>query len=811
MPVLHKRVAGGSAKPAGHPPSHFRPGNDAFVQNVGVDRTLGVLLTLALSVFGLTAAASAAAGGAIAGKVTDASGNPLSGVKVTAHSWTTQASGQTITGPDGTFMLTDLPAHDYFVCFDPESATGGSSPTGYRDTCWQDVDSTDGASSSDLTYVTVIDGGVASGMVQALPSTGAASGTVTDRNGTPLAGAVVAAIPEYGALWNTHVRATTDAEGHYVIERLRPGATYTVCVSGKGVTGGLSEVEYLDQCYGAIGTQAGWKPYASEASTFEVVAEATTELVPIELDPAARIEGTLVDKDGEPIAGVEIQGERAGDGPSISSAGVTDSNGHYVLAVNAASGSRLPSVPYRIYFNTYRVPTYVSQRYKGVLTAYSKDFGGPATTVTPTAGAVTDVDDQLTLAATISGTVTDSEGTGLDDVSVRIYHDDDLLTDTYSDGSGHYSFGRLPPGDYEICYVPSSTRGGVSAAGYLSSCRASVSVSAGEQREGVDHPLDPAAGISGTVRSPTGEPFPSRTVRLYRDGSLSSAGLTSTNADGVYIFPRLLAGSYKVCLEAFWPLAWRGCHGGSTDLAGATPVTTTLGTLTTGVDIQAVPPDTTAPTALMTKPSVLVQAGRTLALQVAVSDSDTGVASYDLRYRYADWNDKAFSSFVSPASWQLRTGAAPAFTGAPGRTYCFSVRARDNADNLSGYSPERCVTVPLDDRALRITSGTWRRESSPNTLGNTITRTSTYGATVALSGAYADRVALVVTTCPTCGRVGVFVNGTRLTTLSTWSSTVRKRVLLVPRTFTYRRATISLRLEQRSRSLIVDGLTATRK
>lgn len=788
-----------------------RPEDGHFVQTVAVHRTLGTLLTLALAMVGLTAAASATTAGAITGKVTDSSGAPLAGVKVWANSWSAGASGQATTGADGMFTVSGLSAGNYDVCFDPEGATGGSSSTGYRDTCWLDVDSTDGPSSSDLTYVAVTDGDVVSGVVQALPSTGAMSGTVTDRNGTPLAGAEVAAIREDGAPSNSHVRTTTDADGHYVIDRLRPGATYTACVSGKGVTGGLSEVGYLEQCYGAIGTQSGWKPYASEKSIVEVVAETTTVLDPIELDAAARIEGTLTTKDGEPIAGVEIQGEHSDDERSVSTAGVTDANGHYVLAVDGYRGNRLPSVSFRIYFNTYRVPTYVSQRYKGVLTAWSKDFGGTAVTVTPEPGVVTNVDDQLTPAATIAGTVTDSEGTGLHDVSVRLYHDDDLLTDIYSDGSGHYSFRRLPPGDYKICYFPSDTGAGISAAGYLSSCRAPVSVSAGEQRDGVDHALDPAAGISGTVRSPTGEPLPSRTVRLYRDGSLSSSGIASTNADGVYIFRRLPAGTYKVCLEAFWPLAWRGCHGGSTELAGATPVTTTLGTLTTGADIQAVPPDKTAPTALMTKPSVLVQVGRTVTLQVATSDSDTGVASYDLRYRYADWDDKAFSSFVSPASWQLRTGAAPAFTGAPGRTYCFSVRARDNADNLSGYSPERCATVPLDDRALRITSGTWRRESSPNTIGNTVTRTSTYGATVALTGAYADRVALVVTTCPTCGRVGVFVNGTRLTTLSTWSSTVRKRVLLVPRTFTYRRATISLRLEQRNRSLIVDALTATRK
>lgn len=738
---------------------------------------------------------------------------------VAAHSYGTDAVGRATTGADGTFLLSGLPADDYLVCFDPADATGGTSSTGYRDTCWKDVDSTDGTSSDQLTYLAVQDGGVVADIVQALPSTGGVSGTVTDRDGTPLPGAVVTAVTGPGRPLRAQGRTTTDANGHYLIERLRPGADYTVCVSAEAAVGGLSAVGYLDSCYGDVPAQFGYTPAASDATTFAVAAETVTAIDAIELDAAVRIEGTLTDKDGQPVAGVKIQGDRSDDGPTVDAAGVTDSNGHYELSVSdhggwangIYSGTRLPTGPYRVYYNTYDVPQFVSQRYKGVLTAYGKSFGGAATTVSPAAGVVTKVDDQLTFAATIAGTVTDGQGTGLSGVDVRLYHGDDYLTDTMTDESGQYDFDKLPPGNYKLCYYPSGAYGGISIAGYLSSCGAPFTVTTGQQRTGVDHGLQPASGISGTLRGPSSEPLQYRNVRLYREGSLAGS-LGSTNQQGKFLFRELPAGTYKVCFEVFVPIRWEGCYDGATDVASATPITTTLGSVVTGVDGQAIAPvDTTAPTASMTEPTRLVQTSRVVTLGVSTSDTESGVAGYDLRYRYADWNDTSFSSFIAPASWQSRTGPAPTVTGVPGRTYCYSVRARDEAGNVSRYSAEKCVAVPLDDRVLRPTSGRWRRVSSDNTVGNTVTLTSTYGATLTLGGAYVDRVGLVVTTCPTCGRVGVFVNGKRHATLNTWSSTVRKKVLFVPSTFSYRRAAITLRLEQRNRSLVVDALAVTRK
>lgn len=792
-----------------------------FAQTVPVRRLLVVLLALVLAPLGLATPASAAGTGTVSGRATDSGGAPLGGVKVYISSWSTDAEGEATTGDDGTFSVSNLPAGNWYsVCFQPKEATGGSSPTGYRDTCWQDVDSTDGVSGSELTFVTVPDGGVASGIVQALPSTGAVSGTVTDEHGTPLAGAVVTAVSGPGSQASARGKATTDSEGRYVIDRLRPRSDYSVCVAGEGVDGGWSAVGYLDNCHGDVPPQFGYTPHTSDYPTLDVVAESTTAVDPIRLDAAVRVEGTLTNANGQPVAGVKVQGDRGGAGMAVNARAVTDSNGHYVLSVDGEaggwangmySGTRLPSGPYEIYYNTYDVPQYVPQRYQGVLTAYGKTFGGTPAIVTPAPGAATTVDDQLSRAATIAGTVTDKQGSGLAGVSVRLSNDGDHLTETHTDESGHYSFDKLPAGTYELCYEASSVWGGSSTAGYLDSCGDPVTVDSGQHRTGVDDVLQAASGISGTLFGPSFEPLAYRTVHLYYDGSSGQPASGSTNAEGKFLFRRLPAGTYKVCFKVYSP-AWEGCYHGAADVASATPITTTLGSVVTGINGQmTATPDITAPTASMTKPVTLVQTSRTIALGVATSDDESGVASYDLRYRYADWNDRAFSAYVSPASWRARTAAAPTMTGVPGRTYCFSVRARDTVDNTSGYSAERCATVPLDDRALTRASGTWRRVTSPNAYGNTVTRTSEYGATLTLAGAHVDRVGLVVTTCPTCGRASVLVNGRPLVTFSTWSSVTRKKVLYLPRTFTYRRAAISVRLEQRNRWLVVDGLAATRR
>lgn len=146
----------------------------------------------------------------------------------------------------------------------------------------------------------------------------------------------------------------------------------------------------------------------------------------------------------------------------------------------------------------------------------------------------------------------------------------------------------------------------------------------------------------------------------------------------------------------------------------------------------------------------------------------------------------------------------------PGRTYCFSVRARDRAENLSGWSSESCVTTPLDDRALKMTSGRWTRLTDRYSLDGTVSRTSTHGATLSLGESRGRQVGLVMTTCTGCGRVGVYVGGRLVTTVATYSRGTARRKLVGVWSTGGREGAVTVRLRQKGRTMIVDGLAVLR-
>ena len=86
--------------------------------------------------------------------------------------------------------------------------------------------------------------------------------------------------------------------------------------------------------------------------------------------------------------------------------------------------------------------------------------------------------------------------------------------------------------------------------------------------------------------------------------------------------------------------------------------------------------------------------------------SSSAVSTFDVRYRTAAWNG-TYGSWIRPSSWQ-RTAA----TGEPlgvktGHTSCVSVRARNKAGQLSGWTAQRCTARSLDDRALTRSSA-WK-------------------------------------------------------------------------------------------------------
>lgn len=193
-------------------------------------------------------------------------------------------------------------------------------------------------------------------------------------------------------------------------------------------------------------------------------------------------------------------------------------------------------------------------------------------------------------------------------------------------------------------------------------------------------------------------------------------------------------------------------------LAGGAPSTTP-----TPVPVPTVPtpgtlPPGTAPTVRITAPLQPFHLGAKIRLAWTATDAN-GVASSDVRYRVA-LAGGAFGPWLQPKSWRgLKTRSVMFNQARTGTTTCFSVRARDKAGNVSGFSPERCAARPVDDLTL-IASGSWtRRHDVSGFYEGTVTSTRTRGATLTIRHAHVQELAIVATVCPGCGRVQVLFNG----------------------------------------------------
>ncbi len=157
-------------------------------------------------------------GGMIAGRVTDGSGNPVSGAGVYVSAWSTEGVaggfiGWTSTDADGHYVVGKLAAGTYRVWV---SAPYGSllAPEFLTD-----------ASSPNNASLVTVSAGATSGVTDVqLDVGGTMSGRVVDSRGNPVVGvAVGASVTAEGIGGQQSVFATTDAEGRYRLAGLATG------------------------------------------------------------------------------------------------------------------------------------------------------------------------------------------------------------------------------------------------------------------------------------------------------------------------------------------------------------------------------------------------------------------------------------------------------------------------------------------------------------------------------------------------------------------------------------------------------------
>jgi alpha-tubulin suppressor-like RCC1 family protein len=184
-----------------------------------------------------------------------------------------------------------------------------------------------------------------------------------------------------------------------------------------------------------------------------------------------------------------------------------------------------------------------------------------------------------------------------------------------------------------------------------------------------------------------------------------------------------------------------------------------------------------------------------------------GLTSFDVRYRRAAWN----GGFGSPVTWRAGTAASSGtFTATAGSTYCYAARAHDADGLASSWSSETCTAVPLDDRSL-TRAGRWTAGTGSAYYGSTYLRSTTAGATLTRTKVVATRLALVATTCPTCGSVKVYWNGTLIKTVSlTSATTINKKVIAIKTWTSAHTGTLKIKVSSSGRRVIIDGLAIRR-
>ena len=269
--------------------------------------------------------------------------------------------------------------------------------------------------------------------------------------------------------------------------------------------------------------------------------------------------------------------------------------------------------------------------------------------------------------------------------------------------------------------------------------------------------------------------------------------------------------------------SWQRCSASGTACAaisGATSSTYRLAAADVGHTVRAVASATNSvgtgtvasgPTArvwtvAVTAPSSLFGKSRAIAVRYGTT-AGGHAASYDVQYRVAAWNG-GFGAFHAPAAWQHTTATKHTLTGSAGHEYCFRVRVRDSGGHVSPWSADHCAVVPLDDRSL-AGSG-WSRVTGSAYYLHTASRASKLGTELSVKKAKVDRVALLVSTCPTCGKLAVLVNGKVIATVNTHSSRTRNQQLLVLPRLKLTTATISLRVTTAGKRVVVDGLGVSR-
>jgi hypothetical protein len=495
------------------------------------------------------------------------------------------------------------------------------------------------------------------------------------------------------------------------------------------------------------------------------------------------LSGTLTDALGQPVSGLCVSTD-GGD------SGRTDAAGTYRLDPVRAGR-------YRVSFGRCDQPTWAPMDFGGGYDLTYPEADHTPVTVAPgqeTSG----IDAQPARYGSLTGRVTFPDGSPVSGPLVFLSHVQvngrgatGVTQEIPTVVNGGYQFTKVPPGHYELS-IKAVDRAPIALTYYSLSGRSSATTltfTDGDNVTLIDVVTPPEGRIVGTVLNAAGQPLPGVSVAALpgRAGGHDyqpESNSTVTDASGHYVLGGFAKDSYTVQFtEPGFPAEYYG----DTDLTHAPQVPVAPGQEV--VIDHRMRHDTAPPTVAM-RSAPAFTAMRSVGFGWAGSDAG-GVASYDVRVRSARWNG-AFGAFQLPASLQGTRVASAALGTSPGTVTCASVRAHDRVGNTSGWSGEVCTSALLDDRSLTAGAG-WTRRTAKTAYAGTFTTTSSASRDLTLRGGQFDRLAVLVTTCPTCGRLAVYAGSRRVALLDLRSSASHTQVLKVLPALPRQTATLTLR------------------
>jgi len=466
--------------------------------------------------------------GSISGIVTDESGNPIEGAWVWAGLYDGDWGNDAHTQSDGTYQITGLPSDDYRV----EVEVEGYIREYYNDTwVWDEADQVP-VTAPDETGNINFD----------LTIAGSIAGIVTDESGNPISDIWLDTYNVDLDRWGFGFMRS-ELDGTYKIDGL-PSGNYKVWIDAEDYVG-----EHYDDALNF-----------DDADIIIVTAPNETGGINFQLGQGGSISGIVTDESGNPIENAWVWANMYDDGYG---------NGSPTLADGTYQIKGLPTGDYRV---EVEVEGYVREFYDDVL------FWDDATPVS-----VTELNDTeninfaLSVAGSITGTVTDESGNPISDIWWDIYNVD---LDRWGFGfmrselDGTYKIDGLPSGNYKV-WAGAEGLVGEWYNDVLSFEDATiVSVTAPDETGGIDFQLAEGGSITGIVKDESGNPlaFVDVNANLW-DGGWGTG--TQTRQDGTYELVGIPIGDYRVVAwkEGYQRQYWDHVHqwGDATPVAVVSP------------------------------------------------------------------------------------------------------------------------------------------------------------------------------------------------------------------------------------------------